>query len=41
MAGGLESHKNIRFFSNAGLDPLGNYKATKLVLHDGPSLARQ
>ena len=36
----LKNHKNIRFSSNTGLDPLKNHKATKQALYVGPSSAR-
>ena len=33
----LKKHKNIGFLSNAGPEPLKNYKATKLAFNGGPS----
>ena len=37
----LEKHKNKRFLSNTGPDPLKNHKATKPAFKVGPSSARQ
>ena len=37
----LKNHKNIRFLSNTGPDPLKNHKATKPVFNVGPSSASQ
>ena len=37
----LKNHKNIRFLSNTGPDPLKNYIATKPALKVAPSSARQ
>ena len=34
----LKNHKNIRFLSNIGQDPLKNHKAGKLALKLGPQL---
>ena len=36
-----ENHKNIRFLSNSGLDPLKNYEATEPAYNVGSSSARQ
>ena len=39
----LKNHKDIRFLSNTGPDPLKNHKATNVQrsMFVGPSLARQ
>ena len=34
-------NENIGFFSNTGMDPLNNHKATKPAFNVGPSLARE
>ena len=36
-----KNHKNIGFFSNAGLDLLKSHKVTKPASNSGPLLARQ
>ena len=35
--GGLKNHKNIRFLSNTGPDPVKNYKATMPAFNVGPT----
>ena len=37
----LKNHKNIRFLSNTGPDPLNNHKGTTPAFNAGPSLACQ
>ena len=36
--GPLKNHKDIRFLSNTGMDPMNNHKATKPAFNDGPLL---
>ena len=37
----LKNHKNMRFLSNTGPNPLKNHKATKPAFNVGPISARQ